>query len=76
MQIFISVLTGVGFVIVLCLAGIARAVYAIPRPAEGGVVAWDIGSLHNSFLLSPVFLTFVLAAFVTGCLWYWIFSVR
>ena len=71
MHIFWSVLTGIGFVLVLCVAGVVRVVLSVPKPAEGGLVGWDPSGIYSS----PRFWVFILAAFVTGYLWKYLFSI-
>ena len=70
MHIFWSVLTGIGFVFVLCVAGVVRVV-SVPKPVEGGFVGWDPSGIYSS----PRFWVFIFAAFVTGYLWKYIFSI-
>ena len=71
MHIFWSVLTGIGFVFVLCVAGVARVLLSAPKPAQGGFVGWDPSGIYSS----PRFWVFLLASFVTGFLWKYIFSI-
>lgn len=62
-----SVLTGIGFFLVLCVFGYVRFAVTQPRYTAVGM------GVLSAMVSSPAFIAFAIAAFVTGCLWSLVF---